>query len=402
MNPDLLVLGAGPAGIAISLLMAKKGYSAEILDPAFFPRAKICGEFLNPQAVHWLNEQNLCEELRKLNPFPIYGMKIGDAEGRSFTGYYAGYDRISGYAIQRKEFDTFLVNKARDAGILLHEGFKAERLLFNGDTVVGVCGVDSNGHRFEKRARVVIGADGRNNLIGRSFGWVKGIRNLRKYAFQAYFENVPALSNFGEMHLVSGGYLGIAPLDDSLANIALVVDEKAYPNGDANKEEFLLAKIQNSALGSRFDGLNPVTPVNSIGPLAFEMRRVSGHGTLLIGDTCGFIDPFTGEGINYAFTSATLASGILDASFRSNCFDDAVLALYDQARKATFRKRILLSKMLKRLIPRPGISALLVKRFAEDTDLANTIVSAVGSAAPVEQVLSLRFLTKVMGGRWWG
>src|SRR5438093_5209789 len=176
MDVDLLVLGGGPAGFAISYLMAKRGFSVEILDPAFFPRPKICGEFLNPQAVEWLKQQDLFDALLKLNPFPVRGMKITDLQGRSFTGHYCSDGEDQGFAVMRKDFDALLIRKAKDCGIRIFEGHRAERLLFDGDRVAGVSGNSLDGRPFTRHARIVIGADGRNNLIGRTFGWMKGIR----------------------------------------------------------------------------------------------------------------------------------------------------------------------------------------------------------------------------------
>jgi flavin-dependent dehydrogenase len=142
-------------------------------------------------------------------------MKITDTSGGSFTGHYSSED-ATGYAVMRKEFDNFLIAKSREYEIQLLEGWRAQKLLFSDGVVIGVAGIDPSGASFEKKARVVIGADGRNNLIGRTFGWVRGIPSLRKYAFQSYFDHLPDLSNFGEVHIIDGGYVGIAPLNSSL------------------------------------------------------------------------------------------------------------------------------------------------------------------------------------------
>jgi flavin-dependent dehydrogenase len=396
MNSDLLVLGAGPAGFAISYLMAKRGYSVEVLDPAFFPRPKICGEFLNPQAVQWLKSQDLIDPLLRLNPFPVRGMKITDGMGRSFTGHYFPRGEGNGYAVMRKDFDALLLEEARKSGIIINEGFRAERLILENYRAVGVSGTDSTGEAFTKSARVIVGADGRNNLIGRTFGWMRGIRNLRKYAFSTYFRGLSDIQPFGEVHLVKDGYVGIAPLQPDLANVALVIDESRCPTGDVNLKDFLLKKIAESHLQPRFGALQPVSPVITAGPLAFRMKRVSGHGTLLVGDTCGFIDPFTGEGINYAFLSASLAAPVLDEALSTNNVDDSMLSRYDEARKGIFNRKFLMARLLQRAIGRPFLSTYLVRKFQRSLPLGDTIVSAVGSAIPVERVWNWRFLLKLM------
>jgi menaquinone-9 beta-reductase len=396
MRADVLVLGAGPAGIAASMLLANQGLSVEIIDPAIFPRTKICGEFLNPQAVQWLNDQRLLESLLQLNPFPIHGMKISDSSGGSFTGRYTSSQKISGYAVMRKMLDSLLVEKVLQHGIALHQGWKAQKLLFENEMVTGVSGVDPSGAPFEKHAQIVIGADGRNNLIGRTFGWIRGIRSLRKYAFQTHFENLPHLSHFGEIHIIRGGYIGIAPLSESLCNVAVVMDESVFPSGDADREKFMLENIHSSRLSERFNGLKPASTILAAGPLAFETVRVSGHRCLLVGDTCGFVDPFTGEGINYAFLSAGVAADVLKKAFHTRNFDDAALSEYDHLRKALFGKKFLIAKILQKAIARPGAAVFLVKRFARSLELGDTIISAVGSAIPVEEVFNFRFLMKLV------
>src|SRR5687767_1855238 len=290
MNSDLLVLGAGPAGAAISLLMARKGYSVEIVDAAHFPRTKICGEFLNPQACRWLEEQNLLSLVEDLRPFPIHGMKITDLNGNNFQGTYAN---SRGFAIQRKDFDALLVGELKKNGIRLEEGFRASELLMENGDVSGVRGTNASGEVVEKRCRVLIGADGRNNLIGRTFGWMQPVPNLRKYAYLTYFNEVHGLEHYGEIHLVPDGYIGVAPLNGDVANIALVVDEKNRPEEGSDLKEFLLQHIRQTSLSQRIKNAHPIAPILSAGPLAYQLKQTSGHRTILVGDTCGFIDPFT-------------------------------------------------------------------------------------------------------------
>lgn len=396
MLADLLVLGAGPAGIAVSLLMARKGYRIEIIDPAKFPRKKICGEFLNPQAVRWMKKRGLLKGLLDLHPFPIYGMKIHDSHGNSFTGRYRPDREICGYAVTREGFDTLLVRQARGEGIRIYEGLRAERLMFEGTQVVGVRGTDNEGKQFEITGTVVIGADGRNNLIGRTFSWIREFPGFKKYAFQTYYEGLPNLSNYGEVHLVRGGYIGIAPLSEVLANVALVIDEKEHPGGDVNAELFLQERIRESPLADRFSGLKPIESILSAGPLAFEAIRTSGHHTMLVGDTCGFIDPFTGEGINQAFLSADMASVILDSAFKRQRFDDSFLRAYDVARRKLFSRKRAMNRLFQLAIPNPRLSEMLIGRFSRNMDLGDTVVSAVGCVLPVEDVWNLRFLLRLV------
>ena len=395
MSSDVLILGAGPAGIATGLLLGRKGYSVEIVDSAFFPRTKICGEFLNPQAVRWLEENDLLAEVEKIKPFPIHGMRLTDLAGKSVAGTYRSG---VGYAIQRKEFDALMVSLIQKEGIALHQGFRAKALIVEGNRAVGISGTDANGATIEKRARILIGADGRNNLIGRTFRWMKTVKKFRKYAFLTYFRGVQDLQHYGEIHLAANGYVGVAPLDEQLANIALVIDESDCPQGNTDLTEFLLNHLSRISLYKRISNQDPLCPVISAGPLAYELRQTCGHGTLLVGDTCGFLDPFTGEGINYAFVSATIAANVLDDCFVKGSFDDSDLAAYELQRKQLLGKKLRMSRFLQTAVHAKSIANFLVHRFARDPQLANTMVSAVGSSIPVQEVWNPAFLCKVVFG----
>ncbi len=395
MTTDLLVLGAGPAGASISLLMARKGYSIEILDAAHFPRTKICGEFLNPQAVQWLKDNGLLPSVQQLSPFPIHGMRITDHQGNTFRGTYRD---SQGYAVQRKDFDALLVSRMKQQGILLHEGFRATELILEGESVVGVRGMDAGGDLIEKRARITIGADGRSNLIGRAFGWMHTIPKFRKYAFLSYFEDISGLQNYGEIHLVQDGYIGVAPLNQNLANVALVIDEKVRPNNGTDPKQFLFHYLKQTELAKRMRKPDPIAPVISAGPLAYTVKRASGNGTMLVGDTCGFIDPFTGEGINYAFLSASIAAEVLDQCFQNNRFDNSDLMGYDKKRQQILGRKFQMARLLQKAVHSPRFSDFLVRRFASRQSLADKMVSAIGGAIPVHEVWNLGFLLQVVFG----
>ena len=115
----------------------------------------------------------------------------------------------------------------------------------------------------------------------------------------------------------------------------------------------------------------------------------------LAGDTCGFIDPFT-ERINYAFLSAGIAANVIEKAFQTNNFDDSALLEYDRERHRLLGKKYLIARLLQKAIAWPEAAVFLVRRFARSFELGNTIVCAVGSAIPVDQVLNVRFLLKLV------
>ena len=58
---DIVIIGGGPAGVSSALFLEKKGYLIALLDQAFFPRDKVCGEFISPAA------DDIFADLERLN-----------------------------------------------------------------------------------------------------------------------------------------------------------------------------------------------------------------------------------------------------------------------------------------------------------------------------------------------
>src|SRR5437016_7239075 len=55
-NFDVAVIGAGPAGCAAAIAAARAGVSVRLLERGPYPRHKVCGEFVSPEALALLRE----------------------------------------------------------------------------------------------------------------------------------------------------------------------------------------------------------------------------------------------------------------------------------------------------------------------------------------------------------
>ena len=84
-NLDVIVIGGGPAGSATALFLSAKGYRVLLLEQAFFPRDKVCGEFISPAADDLLAELGVLESIVALSPQRLSGVAIS-AYGEEDTG----------------------------------------------------------------------------------------------------------------------------------------------------------------------------------------------------------------------------------------------------------------------------------------------------------------------------
>ena len=131
--------------------------------------------------------------------------------------------------LSRYRLDEALLTCARAAGACVEEGVLVQAPVVDDGRVRGVV-VSCGGRQSELGARVVIAADGATSRVARALGLARHARRPRRWAVGAYFETFGAGDGvagcFGEMHLRSGRYIGIAPLPGNVTNACVVTADR--------------------------------------------------------------------------------------------------------------------------------------------------------------------------------
>ena len=96
MTPEVIVVGAGPGGAATAIILAELGVSVLVLDRARFPRPKICGEYLSPEAPRVLDRLGVLKAVDD-TAVPIGGMRITAPDGTVACGAYRAHGRFRPY-----------------------------------------------------------------------------------------------------------------------------------------------------------------------------------------------------------------------------------------------------------------------------------------------------------------
>jgi geranylgeranyl reductase family protein len=390
MTPrDVLVVGGGPAGAASAIFLKQRGRDVLLIDEASFPRDKVCGEGISPEAWRLLQALGAADSVRALRPWPLRGMSLTAPDGTTFQGTYRGTPH-AGFALRREVLDKTLLDVAKDAGVEVRERTRATDLLIEAGRVVGVvCEEDHGPERL--RARLVVGADGRRSVVARRLGLLREHCSLVKFAVRGYWEGMEGLGEHGEMHVGGGGYCGIAPHSASVANVAFVLDRRAMAAAAGDIEGFYRAalgrwpRIKERLAHARLSGVP-----KAIGPLAIEALRLSVPGALLVGDSAGFYDPFTGEGVTLALRSAEIATPIADAALQSG--DTARLGAYDRLRHQATRDKFRLNRLLQRVVAWPSVGNAVAHRLSRRPDLADRLVGIAGDFVPARTALDLSFV----------
>ncbi|MCQ6560199.1 FAD-dependent monooxygenase [Paenibacillus mendelii] len=309
LDADVAVVGSGPAGSLLALLLSKLGVNVVMLEASAHPRRKPCGEALNPGALQVLGRMGLfIEEGINRRSEPIRGWRLHYGKMMLEAAYP---NRAAGIACPRALLDDWLVHEAVKAGARIEERVRVKGLLYEGGRASGVHGRTASGTPFAVSSRFVVGADGLGSIVAREAG-LHRFGKLRKAAFTVHVSGVERLEPLIELHLQAGLVVGLAPVGGGLANMTLGTTGKKAGRASGRKTEFFREAIQQlPRLASRMESLRFEDDMIACGPFDRPNAPAAGSGVLLVGDAAGYFDPLTGQGIYRAFRTAELAAPIL-------------------------------------------------------------------------------------------
>jgi geranylgeranyl reductase family protein len=397
---DVVVVGAGPAGAATAILLAERGWSVTLLDKAAFPRPKICGEYLSPEAARVLDRLAVLKAVDQAGAQPLHGMKIVAPDGTALEGLYPTSGPWRGYrdhalAIPREVLDRILVDRARGLPVDVRERHRVTGLLHQAGSVAGVTAQDEDGRDLKIPARLVIGADGRASVVASSLGLVRRHR-LRRMALIQYVSGLEGIQDRGEIYLDPPDYAILNPVAPGLVNLGLVV-----PLGHARPfarrlETFFGARLrQLRHLAPRLDGMRAEGRLTAMGPLAYRVSEPQVGGVMLVGDATGFYDPFTGEGIFTALRSAELCTETAHAALTRDDVSVSALAVYGMRRRAELAAKSRVTRGLQLLISRRRLSNLAARVLVRRPHLLHTLLGVFGDFVPPRELLGAAFSRRV-------
>jgi geranylgeranyl reductase family protein len=381
---DVVVAGAGPAGSATALLLARAGARVLMIDRASFPRDKPCSEYLSPESTRVLERlgPDVLAAVAAASPAHLTGMRVVAPSGAGVVGRFPTFS----FALPRMRFDKILRDAAEAAGVEVRERVKVEELVYDSGAVAGVIARETgNGKRETDRAQVVVGADGLRSVVARRIGRVYTTPPHR-IAFTAHVRDVQDVRDLGEMHVGRPGYVGFGPIGDGVTTVALVVPFREARRGARFFEEL----DRFPAVRGRFHARHLVRRVLTTGPFARWSRRpvAKGGGALLVGDAVDFFDPFTGQGIYSALHGAELAAAAIVSSLATG----ASLDSYARARRREFAGKWVLERMIGIAVGWPALMERVVGRLTRRPHLADLLVRATGNCVPALAALTPRVL----------
>lgn len=318
-NPDVLIIGAGPAGSSAAALLAEQGHTVLVLEREKFPRYHI-GESLLPFCYGPLLRLGLVDKLKRSHFVKKYSVQFVSTSGRASQPFYFfnRYDRdtiAQSWQILRSEFDQMLVDNARTKGATVVEEVTVSSLLRDGDRVAGVRAQHKDGRQVEYRAPITLDCTGKESFSAVRNGWRVADPYLRKIAVWTYYKGALRDKGIDEgattvAMVPEKGWFWYIPQHDNMVSVGVVAEGK-YLTRDGVKD---LAQIfqrevkQNAWVQEHLAAGQQVGSYFITSEFSFHSRHCGTEGLLLVGDAFCFLDPVFSSGVMLALKSGVLAA----------------------------------------------------------------------------------------------
>lgn len=386
LSTEILIIGAGPGGVATALQLARQNISCTIVDKAVFPRDKICGDALSGKVVEVLKkiEPDLIQDLF-LSPYQLgsWGVAfVAPNEKVLRIPFKQQFNKLEekppGYISKRIDFDNFLFNALKKYPDKIQVLENTDLVKFE-KTASGYKCI-SKDEQTVINARFVVAADGAQSRFARFTHDMKIEPKHYCAGIRAYYKNVEGMDNdnFIELHFIKDllpGYFWIFPLPNGEANIGLGIRSDKISKQKLNLKNLLQEIIANHpVISKRFKNAVLIDDVKGFGlPLGSKKRSISGNNYLLTGDAASLIDPFTGEGIGNAMMSGFFAAQHIEKCLAQNNFSAIFNKQYDTMVYNRLWSELKLSRTMQQLVTLPWLFNFVVNKAANNATLRETI-----------------------------
>jgi geranylgeranyl reductase family protein len=393
---DVLVVGAGPAGSACAQSLARAGFDVVLVDQHVFPRDKVCGDGLIPDAHAALRRLGVLDEVMARARRATHLRCVAPRGGRiDVPGALA--------VLPRRELDEILVRAAVTAGAWLHTPWRFVAPLEEGGVVVGARLAQGEVQR-EVRATWTVLATGAvpQALIAAQMATRQTPSGV---ALRGYVKNDAARIDKLEVvwhPRLAGGYGWIFPCTGGVFNVGAGVADSHYERDDGHgaKREVNLRAMFDAfvelypSLRELLDGGTWLTPLKGA-PLrcALDGARYARPGLIVTGEAAGSTYAFTGEGIGKA-----METGLHAAEAIASRQDDATVRTEYEARLAALKPRFDLYTKANRVNRFPWLADLLVWRAQHSARLLSRMTGVLNETSNPGHLVTARGVLRLFFG----
>jgi len=314
---DLVVVGGGPAGLAVAIVAAEQGLSVAVIERRDFPPDKACGEGVLPPGVKALQRLGIADRFDHSTSFPFAGIRFIQEDGSAAQALMPSH----GMGIRRTVLVEALARRAGELGAVLRHrcsvnGFEAKA----SEAVV----YTTEGKIF---GRLVVAADGLHSSLRKASGLDAAPSSRRRFALRQHYKIRP-WTDFVEVYVDDKGEAVVTPVSDKSVGINFV-----WEDGVIEQPKIPVLASRFPALLARLGNAPPISSVRGAGPMARAATRRNCNRMVLVGDAAGFVDSISGDGLSIAFNSALILGKHLPEILKREATQESMQAYEVEARR---------------------------------------------------------------------
>lgn len=312
---DVIVIGAGPAGLTTARALVTEGRSVVVLEEHEHVGQPVhCTGLLGLDA---FNELDLPKHTIRT---VLRSARFRGAGGRTIAVDAHG---VAAAVVDRAAFDRELARGAVEAGADIRCGHRVQRIQIDPHRVV-VCATvpDGAGERIEGRACVL--ACGAQYRFNRQLGLGIPRAYLQTAQVEAPFATLDSVEIDLDRTIAPGGFAWVVPFatdDGTAARVGLMASSDAA----SRFARYHTALSTRFAIPDHAAFQKPRLKVLPLGPV----RRTYGDRVIAVGDAAGLAKPTTGGGIYYSLLSGKIAAEILTDRLKADRLDRESLRTYE-------------------------------------------------------------------------
>ncbi|MCE9634552.1 MAG: FAD-dependent monooxygenase [Planctomycetes bacterium] len=342
----IVVLGGGPAGLAAATVLARAGRAVTVHEAGTYPRHRVCGEFLSPDAGPVLASIGIDDLPERLGAPTISSVRVTSSRGGRRLAESGFKLDAPGWGVSRFDFDRALAEHARRTGVEVRERSRV-------GAPAGFA--ESGGSPGGTEALIVATGrgvrtadDARATDAGNWVGVKVHVRDV-------------AIPGVTELHCIDGAYAGMNEVScdgERVVNVCALVRMHAWDRaGRTPGGLWRMFAAESPAFAARWAVARPVEGSEAaVAGFGFHARgAVTGGRAIVVGDAAALTAPVSGAGQAAALASGVAAAGVvLDEGERA-------VRVWESRFRAQFHRRLAVGGLLQRVMLTPSAASIAIR-----------------------------------------
>ncbi|MFD2117964.1 NAD(P)/FAD-dependent oxidoreductase [Paenibacillus yanchengensis] len=372
---DAAIIGAGIAGSALAKSLADSGWNTILFESKKFPRHKVCGEFLSPEAKNMLDSLGVNEHIQSLRPSLIERSRLIFSHGDVLEAPLASH----ALGLSRYALDDALLTSAQLAGAHVQTGSVVTAVTpCNGGFIVET---KQGKETVPYKVRTVIAAWGSNGRMPGTASYCTDSNSRKvKNPYVGVKSHVVGITMDAavELYFFEGGYLGISPVEDGKFNVSALLRQKAFQDKPKSIQGWLDAACsRNPQLLDKLSNAVPITGTQvAVAPVHISRKPLVWDLYPQVGDAGLMIPPLCGDGMSMALRSALVCAALADRYLSGQITLDHWRHHYEQFINQQLKGPRQWGRLLQWMIDTPALPRMLVPCVRFTPGLMQRLVKA--------------------------